>query len=188
MIRLAVKKAKGKEWFIIIAPKIFEEKEIGKTLASEPENLLNKIISLSAVDITNDLNKYYLKFKFRIVKIDGNKAIAEFDGSECLQDYISRMVLRRIRRIDTIQDLKTKDGIAIRVKVLTTISKKATSSIEKTIRDYVSKLVGKEVESLTLDEFLRRMISNELKTKVLKDVRKIYPVRNFEIRKTEIIR
>lgn len=185
---MAVRKAKGKEWFTIVAPKIFEEKEMGKTLASEPENLLNKTLSLSAIDLINDLSKYYLKFKFRITKLDGNRAITEFDGSECMQDYISRMVLRRVRRIDVVQDLKTKDGTKIRVKVLTTISKKATSSVEKTVREFISKLVRVEVENSTLHEFLKRMISNELKTKVLKEARKIYPVRNFEIRKTEIIR
>lgn len=185
---MAVKKAKGKEWFTIVAPKIFEEKEIGKTLASEPENLLNKTLSLSAIDLINDLSKYYLKFKFRITKLDGNRAMTEFDGSECTQDYISRMVLRRIRRIDVVQDLKTKDGIKIRVKALTTISKKARSSVEKTVREFISKLVRIEVENSTLNEFLKRMTSNELKTEVLKEARKIYPVRNFEIRKTEIIR
>ena len=39
---MAIKKAKGKEWFSIISPKIFGEKEIGKTLTSEPEKLLNR--------------------------------------------------------------------------------------------------------------------------------------------------
>jgi small subunit ribosomal protein S3Ae len=167
---------------------MFGEKEIGKTPASEPENLINRVLSLSAVEFMDDFNKYHLKFNFRIVKLEGKKAITEFEGSECLQDYISRMVLRRVRRIDTIQDLITKDGIEIRVKSLATISKKATSTVEKTIRVVISELVKREVENMTLEDFIGYIISNELKTKILKEVRSIYPVRNFEIRKTEVIR
>lgn len=185
---MAVKKAKEKQWFAILAPKIFEEREIGKTLTMEPGNLLNRNVNISAIDLRNDLDRFYLKFKFKITKLAGNKALTEFDGSECMQDYISRMVLRRVRRIDTIQDLKTTDDVKLRVKCLTTISKKATSTVEKSVRVFISKLIKEEVESLTLNEFINKIISNELKTKVLKEGRKIYPIRNFEVRKTEVIR
>lgn len=180
------KKTKGKEWITIVAPKFFGERDIGNTLTAEPEKLLNKVLSLSAIDLIDDSGKYHLKFKFRIVKIEGNKAITEFEGSECMQDYISRMVLRRIRRIDSIQDLKTKDGALIRVKVLATISKKATSTVEKAMRVFIHQLVKSEVEKSTLDQFMKKTISNEFKTKVLKESRRIYPIRNFEVRKTEI--
>jgi small subunit ribosomal protein S3Ae len=188
VIALLAKKTKGKEWITIVAPKLFGEKDIGKTLVSNPEGLLNKALSLSAIDLIDDIGKYHLKFKFRIVKIEGNRAITEFEGSECMQDYISRMVLRRIRRIDSIQDLKTKDGILTRVKVLATISKKATSTVEKAVRIFIHQLVKAEVEKSTLEQFMKKFISNEFKNKVLKESRKIYPIRNFEVRKIEIIR
>jgi small subunit ribosomal protein S3Ae len=188
VIQLLAKKTKGKQWITIVAPKLFGEKDIGKTLISDPETLLNKTLSLSAIDLIDDIGKYHLKFKFRIIKVEENRAITAFEGSECLQDYISRMVLRRIRRIDSIQDLKTKDGVIMRVKVLATISKKATSTVEKTVRTFIHQLVKDEVEKSTLEQFMKRVISNEFKTKVLKESRRIYPIRNFEVRKTEILK
>ena len=184
---MAVKKSKEKQWFAIIAPKVFDGKEIGKTLTLDPKNLLNRTIYVNAIDLKNDLSKYYLKFRFRIVKLEDDKALTAFDGSECMQDYISRMVLRRVRRIDTIQDLSTKDGVKIRVKSLTTISKKATSNVEKSVRVLISKLIKEEIEKISLSEFINMIMSGELKTKILKQGRKIYPVRNFEIRKIEVI-
>ena len=184
---MALKKAKEKQWFVIIAPNIFDGKEIGKTLTIEPKNLLNRTICVNAIDLKDDLNKYYIKFKFRIVKLEGSKALTEFDGSECMQDYISRMVLRRVRRIDTIQDLSTEDGVKLRVKGLTTISKKATSTVEKSVRVLISKLIKEETEKTPLGEFINMMMSGELKTKILKQGRIIYPVRNFEIRKIEVL-
>jgi len=185
---LAIKKSKGKEWYTIIAPKFFGEKEIGKTLTADPEKIVGRILSLSAIDLINDLNKFHLKFKFRIFKVEGNTAITEFIGSECMQDFISRMVLRRIRRIDVVQDIKMRDGVKVRVKVLATISKKATSSVEKSVRLLIHQMIREEIERSTLEQLLKKTISNELRTNVLKESKSIYPIRNFEIRKIEIIK
>jgi len=181
------KKAKGKQWFRVIAPKLFNEKELAKTMAEDPSQLINRRVALSLIDLTNDFSKYHMKFFFRIKKVEGDIAFTEFDGSECLKDYISRMVLRRVRRIDTVQDLKTKDGKKIRVKALTVVSRKIKTDVKKTVRINVMELIKKEVEGSTLDEFIGKIISDEMKKKILRGTRKIYPVRKFEVRKTEII-
>lgn len=180
-------KLKGKQWFTIISPEYFGGREIGKTISSIPEALIGKTVNLSAVEITNDINKYYLKLKFKITSVDGDKAFTQFYGSECLQDYISRMVLHRIKRVDSVQNLKTKDNIKIRVKGLTIIPKRAKSSIAVKIRQFVMEIVKNYVEKNTLEEFLQSLLSNEIKNRILKEGRAIYPIRNFEIRKTEII-
>jgi len=180
-------KLKGKQWFTILPPKYFGEREIGKTISTTPESLVGKTITVSAVELTNDINKYYIKFKFKINSVNSDKAFTQFYGSECMQDYISRMVLHRIRRIDSIQDLVTSDKVKICVKGLTIVSKKMKSSIAGKIRQFVSDLIKKQVEESTLEEFLQKMLSNELKNKILREGRSIYPIRNFEIRKTEVI-
>lgn len=185
---MAIKKIKGKEWFSIILPKYFDGKEIGKSLASSPENLLNKRVIVSAVDLTNDFSKYYLKLSFRVNSINGNQALTEFDGSECLRDYISRMVLRRVRRIDSIQDLTTKDGKKIRVKGLAIIYRRVKSSIQRSVRKRMESLLENIVTNSTLEEFVKKMVSSEIKDMVFKELGKIYPIRNFEIRKTEVLK
>lgn len=181
-------KLKGKQWFGIIAPKYFDEKEIGKTIATVPEALVGKTVDVSAVELTNDINKYYLKLKFKITSVDGDKAFTQFYGSQCLQDYISRMVLHRIRRIDSIQDVVTSDKVKMRVKGLVIVSKKVNSSVAVKIREFVSALLKKQIEESTLEEFLQNMLSNDIKNKVLREGRRIYPIRNFEVRKTEIMK
>lgn len=180
-----MKKAKG--WFTILAPKIFNERELAKTVALDPNSLINRRISVSLMELINDFSKYYMKFIFRIKRVEGEKAFTEFDGSECLQDYISRMVLRRVRRVDTVQDLVTKDGKKIRVKGLTIIPRRVKTAIKKAVRSKVEETIKTEVEGSTLEEFVKKIISDEIKVKILKDARKVHPIRNFEIRKTEII-
>lgn len=184
---LVTKKTKAKEWFTIIAPKIFDEKEIGRTMASDPEMLMGRKITLSLIELTNDFNKFYMKFIFKINRIEGNRAFTSFDGSECLRDYISRMVIRRVKRIDAVQDLTTKDGVRIRVKSLAISPRRVKSSIRVKIRNMIKERLKKEIESITLEDFIENIMSDEIKMGVLAEARRIYPVRNFEIRKTEII-
>ena len=184
---LVKKKAKTKETYTIILPKFFDEKEIGTTFASEPKLLIGREIILSALELTDNVNKYYLKFLFKINRVEGNKAFTEFHGTDCLQDYISRMVVRRVKRIDTVQDLMTKDKVKLRVKSICVLPRKAKSSVQLNVRNKIKEIIGREVESCSLDDFVKKLISDEIKNKVLIEGRKIYPIKNFEIKKVEVL-
>jgi small subunit ribosomal protein S3Ae len=180
------KKAKAKEWFSIIAPKKFDNIEIGKTLTSDPKQLIGRKIAVSLMELTNNFSKFYMKFYFKISKIDGNKAYTDFVSSECMRDYISRMVTKRIRRVDTVQNLITKDGAKIRVKSLAIVPRRIKSSIQKVIRAKINEVVQKQVESTTLDDIIEDVMNDQTKKQVLRETRRAYPIRNFEIRKIEV--
>jgi len=184
---MVTKKAKAKEWYTLIAPKVFEEKEIGKTFVDDPGKLIGRRITLNMIELTNEFDKFYVKISFRIMRVDGKKAYTEFDGSECLRDYISRMVVRRIRRIDAIQDLVLKDGNKIRFKGLAIVPRRIKSSIQVKIRNKIKELVKEYVESISLEDFIRELIKDEMKYKILREIRTTYPVRNFEVRKVEML-
>ena len=184
---MVTKKAKSKEWYSIISPKMFGEKEIGKTMAADSEHLIGRKIILNTVELVENTDKFFMKVSLKIKKMDGKNLFTEFCGTEHMRDYISRMILRRIRRVDVIEDLKTKDGIGLRVKGIVIISRRIKSTIQKTIRSYVKELIKKEVEDSTLEEFIDGIISDDIKHRILSQIRRIYPVRNFEIRKTELL-
>lgn len=181
------RKGKPKKWYYIIAPKVFGEREIGVVPASEDKLLLGRRLTISAIDLTNDFDKYYLKLSFKIIGVNGDKALTRFDGSECTRDYISRMVLHKVTRVDNIQDLVTKDGVKIRVKSLTVLSGRTSSLIKKTVRAKVGEMMRDFVTNMTLDDFIRGMLSGKIKKTIFQTVRKIHPVRYFEIRKTEVL-
>ena len=181
------KKLKGKEWYTLIAPKVFGEKEIGETPASDEKLLIGRRVETNLMNLTDDLSKYYIKFYFRVKSVKEGKAFTEFDGLECLRDYISRFIRYRVRRIDTIQDLKTKDGKKLRVKTITITSKKIKRNVERDLKKFVENVMKKEVESNDLDEFIKRIVDNRIKNYILNQGSKIYPIRVFEIRKVETL-
>lgn len=184
---MATKKAKAKEWISVLAPDLFDNRELARAVVTEPEQIIGRKINISLLELMNNFNKFYVKFIFRVTKIDGTIAQSEFAGSEVLRDYISRMVLKRVRRIDTVQNLQTKDGKKIVVKGIAIVSKKVKSSIEKTIRAHITEALIEEVAHTDLNDFIIMLTTDELKAKILHEARKIYPVRNFEIRKTKVL-
>jgi len=180
-------KGKMKAWYSLIAPRLFGEREIGKTMAADPDKLVGRRISLSLIDIADNPSKYYMKFTFKVKKVDGTKAFVDFDGSEILHDYISRMILRRVRRVDTVQDLQTKDGVKVRVKTLAVLPRRIKSSIVARMRNEIREMLREAVENSEFDDFVGKIMTDEIKMTVLRTARRTYPVRNFEIRKTEIL-
>lgn len=182
-----MKKAKGKKWYTILAPKMFGSVELGQTVADNPDMLIGRKMEVNLMKLMNDFKKYYMKFLFKVISVDGNNALTEFYGSECISDYVSRMVLRYSRRIDTVQDLDTKDGVKLRVKGLAIIRGRVKSSIKSSVRNTIRETIKREVEKVTLEDFIKGIVSDIIKSKILRESRKVYPVHNFEIRKAEVL-
>lgn len=179
------KRLKGKEWYTLIAPKMFKEKVIGETPVGDPKTLMGRKIDVHLINLIDDLSKYYLKFYFKVNEVKGDKAYTEFAGLECMRDFISRLIRYGITRIDTVQDLTTKDKKKIRVKTIIITRKKIKKNVEIDLKNFVEEQIKRNVESNTLDEFIEKLIDDTIKNSVLKEGRKIYPIRAFEIRKIE---
>jgi ribosomal protein S3AE len=178
---------KGKEWYVLLAPKLFKEKEIGETPVADAKTLINRQIEVYLMNLIDDFSKYYMKFFFKVKEIEDDKAKTEFSGLECLRDYISRMIRYGIARVDTVQDLITSDKVKLRVKSIIITNKKIRKNVEINLKNLIEDMIKKTVESNKLDDFIKKVISDDLKNSVLNEGSKIYPIRNFEIRKVEML-
>jgi len=124
---------------------------------------------------------------FKVTNVSGEKAYTSFHGLECLRDYISRLVRKRTTRIDTVQDLVTKDGVKLRVKTIAISLKKMKSSIKKSVMNYIREVIKEEAEKSKLPEFINKILKDEIKKKIIEGASKIYPLRHFEVRKIEVL-
>jgi len=175
-----------KHWYDIVAPSMFENKVIGETLTADPKQLIGRKIEVSVMDLTNDYSKFYMKVQFQIEKLDGNKAHTKFIGHYCMRERIYRMIQRRIRRVDSIQDVKTKDGKTIRVKTVFILLKRINTSVKDATRRKSRELIDKIAGETDFNDFIKLIIKGELQQKIRKDVSKVYPIGDLEIRKTEL--
>jgi ribosomal protein S3AE len=181
------KKLRGKEWYVMVAPKLFKEKEIGETPVGDAKSLIGRKVDVYLINLIDDLSKYYIKFYFKVNEIKENKAYTEFAGFECLKDYISRMIRYGITRIDIVQDLTTSDKVKLRVKTIIITSKKMKRNVEIELKKFIEEKMKKNVETNTLNEFIEKSVSDNIKNSVIDEGSKIYPIRFFEIRKVEIL-
>jgi small subunit ribosomal protein S3Ae len=179
------KSKKVKVWLKLITPEFLGKKEVGEIPANEAEATKGRRIILSAIDVLGDFNKYYLKFIFKVGEVDNQNAYLFFDGLECTRDYIARMVRRRVDRTDFIVDKVTKDNIKLRIKTIA-VTRRVPRSIRTKIRKTIDEILEKEVPNLTMEEFVLKVISENLKNFIINTINKIYPVRHFEFRKIEV--
>jgi len=179
-------KLKGKEWYQIVAPKFFGDFVIGETIAMEPKQLKGRVIETSLTDITGKPDKYYLKFYFKIEDVENKKAITKFFGHDCTRDFLARIVRRRINRIDTNDIVNLKDN-KIRIKSIAISNRRVSKSVETKVRKNISEIIIESVSKMKTEEFLREIIDGKLQQKIRKSISKVYPLRHFEFRKTEVI-
>jgi small subunit ribosomal protein S3Ae len=181
-----VSKLKGKEWYQIVAPSFFGDFVIGETMALTSNQLKGRTVETSLTDITGDPNKYYLKFFFKIDDVKENKAVTKFIGHDCTRDFLSRIVHTRSTRIDTNDVIKLLDN-SVRVKTIAVSNRRVSKNVELKIRKNIREIVVNELSKLKTEEFIRELIAGNLQMKIRKMISKIYPLRYFEFRKTEVL-
>jgi len=179
------KSKKAKVWLRLITPEFLGKKEVGEIPANEPEAAKGRRVVLSAIDILEDFNKYYLKFIFKVGEVDNQNAYLFFDGLECTRDYIARMVRRRVDRSDLVVDKTSKDGITLRIKTIV-VTRRVSRGIRTKIRKKIDEILSKEVPESTMDNFILKALSDDFKNSIISTLSKIYPVRHFEFRKIEV--
>jgi len=180
------KAMKGKEWFKIYSPKYLGERLLGETPAMEAEQIMGRIIEMSLTDLTGDPSRYYMKLFFKVNKIDGKNARTIFIGHECTRDFTSRIVQLRTNRIDT-NDVFQLEDTKVRIKTIAVTNGHVTASISTDIRKTINSMIKEDVEKLSLEKFVKIFTSGDIQQKIRAQISKIYPIRAFEFKKTEVL-
>ncbi|HLD83631.1 MAG TPA: hypothetical protein VI979_02140 [archaeon] len=176
-----------KQWYDIVTPKAFGETIVGETLAVDPKFLTGRTLSASFAELSNDFGKYYVKVIFQIEGTEGQKAKTKFIGHECMRERLYRMVQRGSKKVEAIQDVQTKDGGALRVKSVIIIRTKAGTSIKNATRNRMKELVDAVAKETDTEKFVAMMLSGELQAMLRQECKKLTPVVNVEIRKSEML-
>ena len=101
------RKVKTKQWYKVVGPEMFGKSPVGETLASDPSNLMGRVIETTLGELTNNFSKQNTKLKFRVDQVAGDSAYTSFVGHELTSDYVRSLVKRRTSRIDSIIDVTT---------------------------------------------------------------------------------
>ncbi len=175
-----------KQWYEIISTKAFGEKTLGETPAADPKSLIGRKMVVSLLEMSRDYQKFYIKLVFQVDNIQGTKAYTKLVGHDMMRERIYRMVQRRVRRVDVIQDVTTKDGVKMRIKTVFVLVRRVGTSIKSATRAKAREIIEAAIKEKTFDDLMASIISGDLQQSVRKECSKISPVGNLEIRKSEV--
>ncbi|MCX8163584.1 MAG: hypothetical protein N3D10_03470 [Candidatus Micrarchaeota archaeon] len=179
---------KEKSWYTVKAPEIFEFKEVGQIVSSDPENIKNRVIktNLSSLSSTSFPAALFINVKLRVTDVSSNVANTIFIGHEYLSSYIKSLIKRRRSLIQNVVDLTTADNKKIRLKTICITQFKVSESKKKDIRKIITKKLQEFASSSNFDVFCQEMLFGKLAIKVFNAAKLIAPIKRFEIKKSEL--
>ena len=181
------KKMKGKEWYSIVAPKLFRGKVIGESLVSDPKEAVKRGMIVNYTSLDGNPSKYYIKIRLKADKVEEDKIKMKYVGHECQRDYIAQMVRKRAMRIDNRVSTETKDKRKIVIKTIAISLSKTKTSVKSSVAKKISEIIEKRVREMRLDDVIKSILSDELQKTTRKEVSKIYPLTRFEVRRVEVL-
>jgi len=161
--------------------------ELGSIPSDDPNKLIGRITNATLYDITNDFAHQYLKMSFQVTEVDEKTAKTVFKGHEYSRDYLRSLVRRRTTRVDTVLNIKTKDGYRLRVAVCAFTLSRVKTSQEIAIRKIMRRIVTEKATTLPFDALSQEIVLGKIASDVYNETKKVAPLRHVGIRKSKLI-
>lgn len=175
----------------IYSPEYFGYKEIGTTLASDPNQVIGRTLWVSLYTLTGDFAKQYLLIRFKIVRV-GEDLTAEtiFYGHEYGREFLRSLVRRGTSRVDGIFNLTTKDGFDIRVHAAAFTVKRLTPRCLKVriVRKIMREILEEASNNLTLAQLAQEMILGKTASDIFQEAKKVTLLRHVGIVKSKVLK
>ena len=186
--RKAVDKWRAKQWFVIMTPPYFGERELFEVPADSPEKLLKRVLEATLYDVTQEnIRQQVIKLYFQVVAVEGERAKTIFKGHEYSRDFLRSLIRRRTSKVDGIFDVVTKDGYRIRVYPCALTQYRVNTSQQRAIRKVMKEIVEEKARSLNFGQFVQEMVLGKLASDIYNEAKKIAPLRHVGIRKSKLL-
>ncbi len=192
---MAVKSKKGKtvdkwrkkKYFPVMAPKIFQERELGKSLAFDPASLEGRRMCVNLMVLTGNIKKQEVNLTFVVDTVKGDTAYTTVRKYEISPASIKRKVRRQRDRLDESFQCVTQDNKMIRIKPLIITAVKTSNLVRAALRRSSIQFIINTIKRTDYDTLIMDVINDKLQREVAKHVKKIVPIRFVNIRKLEYL-
>lgn len=175
-----------KEWYEITAPEMFGGEAISETPAEEAEMVLGRTVKVGLKDLMPSSDKYFMDVFLQVEDVEGDTARTRLVGHTTSQEYISKMVSRGSNRIDAVTDVETADGEIVRLKAIGVTIRKTNSATVKHVRNRIEDTIQEFAGDRSYDDVMEAIFTGDIQHQVRDACQDIYPLRSFEIRKSEL--
>ncbi len=181
----AVDKWKQKIKYKILAPKSYEYRVLGTTMAMEPKLLKGRRIGVSMRDITGDKTKQHQNLIFELTETDGKSVHTQFKKYLVARRYLGSMVRENMSKIDFVDNVSLSDAkMHIKIIVITRGHAKATQ--KKAIIKKINQQLNKHGED-SLDNFVHHAITAGLGKELNLKIKNICPIGRVEVAQVAVV-
>lgn len=180
-------KWKGKMWYRLHAPSMFNYAIMAHTPADNPEVVNGRVTEVPLEQLTGDFSQKNFMVKFRVNETRGNNAFTSFDGHRLTSDYKRALTRRRNSRIDCNFVVNLQDDVVIRIKPIIMVDKRVKKSQEKMLRSVTHNYIQENLSKLSISETLKKIYSGDLSKEVASILKATYPTKRVEISKINVM-
>jgi ribosomal protein S3AE len=185
---MAKTKVLKKEWYPIVAPKLFRNAVIGESHVYDPDKMVGKSIQQNLMNLTNDVKTQNVKINFEVFKVENGKAFTDVTGYNMVQSSIKRLVRRNINKINMSFMVRTKDNKDIRIKPLFITRTLTSGSVATRIRKEAQDFLEKHISETEYDNLASDVIAHKLQSALRSNLNKIHPLRVCEIESMRLLK
>lgn len=184
-----VDKWKMKSWYTLVAPEMFDSRELGQVVSSDEPNLKDRIIRMGLGDMLGSFSQgtAYTVVYFRVSGVTGKTAHTKFIGHELVPGYVRTLARRRRSVMNQVDDVTTRDGVNVRIKSICISGIKVSEGVRADVRKGISETVKAIAKNTDFPVLAQEMVFGKLSSKIFGAVKKIGPLKRVEIRKSEVL-
>ncbi|MFH1064226.1 MAG: hypothetical protein V1729_04045 [Candidatus Woesearchaeota archaeon] len=187
---MAVKSKKGKtvdkwrkkKYFSVLAPKSFQERELGQAMAYESSSLEGRCIKFNLMMLTGNVRRQDVNITFKIDKVKGDTAFTMVDSYSVSPASIKRKIRRQRDRLDESFNCVTKDNKIVRIKPFIVTAMKTSQLVRAAARRKLVQFIHEYVGGIDYDTLILDVMNEKLQKEISKIGSKIVPIRFVAIR------
>ncbi len=182
-----VDKWKLKKWYTVLAPTMFEQKELCEIAANEDKFLINRIIDIGLNELVDNASPAtrFTTLSFRVHEVDGNKAKTTLIGHIVAPAYIKTFARRGKSLIHMVVDSKTKDEEEVRLKAIAITAGRISGTTMHNLRKAMKERIEKDVVTRDYEQLMQDIVYGRFVSALFNDLKAITSIRRVEIRKSE---
>jgi small subunit ribosomal protein S3Ae len=198
-----------KDWYDIIAPNVFTQRKVGKTLVNKTvgtkissDFLRGRVLEACLADLNADEDQAFRKIRLRIEDIQGKNCLTNFHGMDMTTDKLRSLVKKWHTLIEAFVDVKTLDGYFLRMFCIgvTKKQKNATSGPGRAVTAYAKSsqvhrirrkmmdIMTREASTVELRELVNKFIPETIGKQIKQACHFIYPLETVYIRKVKVLK
>ena len=193
-----------KEWYKLIAPSIFAQKDCGRTLITKTQGtkvasdfLKGRIVEVSLADLNKNEALAFRKIKLCIEDVQGFNCLLNFHGMDMTRDKLCSLIRKKQSIIEGNVDCRTTDGYIVRLfciaftrpqdnQIKTTCY--ASSAQTRAIRLKMVSVMQELGTKGDLKSLVKELISAPIGEQIAQQASSIFPIKDCYIRKVKVLK